>query len=63
MKRSAVNTVIGAPYNSNEQPFIAELVIVVDNGFYREMNKKLHRVHEYCKNIANIINSVSTKFF
>lgn len=40
-----------------------ELVIVIDNDIYKEMNENLDKVHKYCKDIANIINSVSHIIF
>lgn len=35
-----------------------ELVLVIDNDIYKGMNSNLEAVHKYCKDIANIINSV-----
>lgn len=46
------------PYNANKQSSFVELVIVVDNEIYKEMNENLDKIHQYCKDIANIINSV-----
>lgn len=50
---------IKEPYNANKQSSFVELVIVIDNDVYKEMNENLDKVHKYCKDIANIINSVS----
>lgn len=47
------------PYNANKQSSYVELVIVVDNDVYKDMNENLDKIHQYCKDIANIINSVS----
>lgn len=46
-------------YNSNDQSLFLELVIVVDNDIYKKMDKNLENVHQYCKDVANIVNSVS----
>jgi len=50
--------VIRAPYNSNKQSRYVELVFVVDNKEFKELGS-VEAVHNHCKNIANIINSVS----
>lgn len=47
------------PYNANKQSSFVELVIVVDHEVYTKMDENLDKVHKYCKDIANIINSVS----
>lgn len=47
------------PYNANKQSSFVELVIVVDHEVYKKMDENLDKVHKYCKDIANIINSVS----
>lgn len=51
---------IRGPYNENEQSRYVELVLVVDMDEYKEMGEDLRRVYRHCKDIANIINSVST---
>lgn len=49
------------PYNSNELSSFVELVIVIDNRIYKSMDSDIDRVHRYCKDIANIINAVSSR--
>lgn len=53
------SSVAREPYNANKQSSFVELVIVVDNDVYKEMDENLDKIHKYCKDIANIINSVS----
>lgn len=50
---------IREPYNANKQSSFVELVIVVDNEVYKKMDENLDKVHKYCKDLANIINSVN----
>ncbi|CAG2067913.1 unnamed protein product [Timema podura] len=51
--------VIRGPYNANKQSRYVELVLVVDNKLYKDMGENLQKVYSHCKEIANIINSVS----
>lgn len=59
VKRAVTKSPAREPYNANKQSSFVELVIVVDNDVYKEMNENLDKIHKYCKDIANIINSVS----
>lgn len=59
VKRAVTKSPAREPYNANKQSSYVELVIVVDNDVYKEMNENLDKIHKYCKDIANIINSVS----
>lgn len=52
-----------APYNANETSLYIELVIVVDNGMYKFLNQDLDKTHKYCKDMINIVNSVSVYCF
>jgi len=36
-----------------------ELVLVVDNKVFNALDKNFTKVHQHCKDIANIINAVS----
>lgn len=56
-KRS-IDTQIRGPYNANKHSSYVELVLVVDNKTYKFLDKNLTRVHQHCKDIANIINAV-----
>lgn len=47
------------PYNANETSLYIELVIVIDNGMYKFLGKSLDKTHKYCKDMVNIVNSVS----
>lgn len=58
-KRSVTESTVREPYNANRQSSFVELVIVVDNDVFKKMDENLDKVHKYCKDIANIINSVS----
>lgn len=58
-KRSISETPVHEPYNANKESSFVELVIVIDNDIYKDLNQSLDKVHKYCKDIANIINSVS----
>ncbi|XP_031634876.1 disintegrin and metalloproteinase domain-containing protein 19 [Contarinia nasturtii] len=58
-KRSVTETTtVREPYNANRQSSFVELVIVVDNDVFKKMDENLDKVHNYCKDIANIINSL-----
>lgn len=50
---------IKEPYNANRQSSFVELVLVVDNGVYKKFGEDLKAVHKYCKDMVNVINSVS----
>lgn len=51
---------IRGPYNANKRSRYVELVLVVDNREYKDMGESLYKVYQHCKEIANIINGVST---
>ncbi|GJQ69047.1 hypothetical protein Trydic_g15703 [Trypoxylus dichotomus] len=53
-----VEPMIRGPYNANKNSRYVELVLVVDNMFYKEMESKIYRVERYCKDITNIINGI-----
>jgi hypothetical protein len=55
--------VIRGPYNANRQSLYVELVLVVDNKEYKELGESREKVNHHCKEIANIINAVSDKFY
>lgn len=52
---------IEEPYNGNETTLCMELVMVVDNSMYAFLDKSLDKVHKYCKDIVNNVNSVIYK--
>ncbi|XP_050304497.1 disintegrin and metalloproteinase domain-containing protein 12-like [Anthonomus grandis grandis] len=49
---------IRGPYNANKESKYVELVIVVDNREFKELEESTRRVLDHCKNIANIINGL-----
>ncbi|XP_050302045.1 snake venom metalloproteinase atroxase-like [Anthonomus grandis grandis] len=49
---------IWGPYNANKESKYVELVIVVDNREFKELEESTRRVLDHCKNIANIINGL-----
>lgn len=49
---------VRGPYNAKKDSKYVELVLVVDNGEYKELGENMNRVKQHCKSIANIINSV-----
>ncbi|XP_058798001.1 uncharacterized protein LOC131668128 [Phymastichus coffea] len=51
---------IRGPYNANRQSRYVELVLVVDKNEYTALGENLTRVHQHCKDIANIINALYT---
>lgn len=46
------------PYDANETSLYVELVIVVDHDMYIWLDKNVEKVHKYCKDVVNIVNSV-----
>ncbi|XP_017067188.2 LOW QUALITY PROTEIN: disintegrin and metalloproteinase domain-containing protein 12 [Drosophila eugracilis] len=52
------NQLIRGPYNANKYSSYVELVIVVDNKVYKNMQESSKKVHQLCKNLANIINAL-----
>ncbi|KAH8330219.1 hypothetical protein KR067_000193, partial [Drosophila pandora] len=49
---------IRGPYNANKYSSYVELVIVVDNKVYKHFQESAKKVHQHCKNLANIINAL-----
>nr|XP_036234356.1 disintegrin and metalloproteinase domain-containing protein 12 isoform X3 [Bactrocera oleae] len=52
------NDVIRGPYNANKHSSYVELVIVVDNKLYKSFGENSKKVHQHCKDLANIINAL-----
>uniref|UniRef100_W8B9I5 Disintegrin and metalloproteinase domain-containing protein 9 n=1 Tax=Ceratitis capitata TaxID=7213 RepID=W8B9I5_CERCA len=52
------NDVIRGPYNANKHSSYVELVIVVDNKVYKSFGESPRKVHQHCKDLANIINAL-----
>lgn len=52
---------IRGPYNANKYSSYVELVIVVDNKVYKHFGENAKRVHQHCKDLANIVNAVSSE--
>lgn len=50
---------IRGPYNSNKHSSYVEIVIVVDNKAFKSFNENIKKVHQHCKDLANIMNAVS----
>lgn len=57
-KRSPGGIQVRGPYNSNKRSSYVELVLVVDNKVFQQLDKNFTKVHQHCKDIANIINAV-----
>ncbi|XP_034489289.1 disintegrin and metalloproteinase domain-containing protein 12 [Drosophila innubila] len=49
---------IRGPYNANKYSSYVELVIVVDNKLYNHFGENAKRVHQHCKDLANIVNAL-----
>lgn len=56
------DTTVRGPYNANKHSSYVELILVVDNKIYKHMDQNMKKVHERCKDIANIINAVSQNY-
>lgn len=54
---------IRGPYNANRHSRYVELVLVIDKKEYIALDENVDKVYQHCKDIANIINAVSTAFF
>uniref|UniRef100_A0A1A9WS33 Peptidase M12B domain-containing protein n=1 Tax=Glossina brevipalpis TaxID=37001 RepID=A0A1A9WS33_9MUSC len=50
--------VIRGPFNSNKHSSYVELVMVVDNKAYKSFGENMKKVHQHCKDLANIINAL-----
>ena len=50
---------IRGPYNSNKHSSYVEIVIVVDNKAFKGLSESMKKVHQHCKDLANIMNAVS----
>ena len=59
-QRKRAAEAIRGPYNANRHSRYVELVLVIDKKEYIALDENLDRVHQHCKDIANIINAVST---
>ncbi|CAG9804945.1 unnamed protein product [Chironomus riparius] len=58
-KRAAPsNNIIRGPYNANRRSNYVELVLVVDNKVFTSLDSDITKVHQHCKDIANIINAL-----
>ncbi|KAI4460525.1 adam a disintegrin and metalloprotease domain [Holotrichia oblita] len=53
-----IEPIIRGPYKANKQSRYVELVLVVDNIFYKELDSSRSNVERYCKDITNIINGI-----
>lgn len=51
---------VRGPFKANSRSRYVELVLVVDNKSYENHEKDLKRVFRRCKDIANIVNAVSS---
>lgn len=49
---------IRGPYNANRHSRYVELVLVIDKKEYIALDENLDKVHQHCKDIANIINAL-----
>lgn len=58
MKREVSESTIRGPYNANVHSRYVELVLVVDNKVYKDLDESLDRVYQHCKDIGNIINKL-----
>ncbi|KAG5679982.1 hypothetical protein PVAND_009517 [Polypedilum vanderplanki] len=52
------NNLIRGPYNANKRSSYVELVLVVDNKVFKSLDRDVRKVHQHCKDIANIINAL-----
>ncbi|XP_059217905.1 disintegrin and metalloproteinase domain-containing protein 9 [Stomoxys calcitrans] len=52
------NNMIRGPYNSNKHSSYVEIVIVVDNKAYKSFSENTKKVHQHCKDLANIMNAL-----
>lgn len=57
-KRSSDGAQVRGPYNANKRSSYVELVLVVDNKVFKSLDRNYTKVHQHCKDIANIINAV-----
>ncbi|XP_065167379.1 disintegrin and metalloproteinase domain-containing protein 12-like isoform X2 [Atheta coriaria] len=57
-KRSTSETLVRGPYNANKQSRYVELVLVVDNRQFKELDENVKVVEQHCKDIANTINAL-----
>lgn len=61
-QRKRAAEAIRGPYNANRHSRYVELVLVIDKKEYIALDENLDKVHQHCKDIANIINAVSRIF-
>ncbi|KNC31405.1 hypothetical protein FF38_03874, partial [Lucilia cuprina] len=52
------SNMIRGPYNSNKHSSYVEIVIVVDNKAFKSFNENIKKVHQHCKDLANIMNAL-----
>ncbi|XP_065371221.1 disintegrin and metalloproteinase domain-containing protein 9 [Calliphora vicina] len=52
------SNMIRGPYNSNKHSSYVEIVIVVDNKAFKSFNENFKKVHQHCKDLANIMNAL-----
>ncbi|ALC45519.1 Neu3, partial [Drosophila busckii] len=52
------NQRIRGPYNADRYSSYVELVIVVDNKVFKHFGESEKRVHQHCKDLANIVNAL-----
>ena len=50
---------IRGPYNANELSRYVELVLVTDKAEFEKYGHSTAKIHQRCKDIANIVNAVS----
>lgn len=62
-KRSPDDSQVRGPFNSNRLSRYVELVLVADNREYKANGEDLEVVHQQMKDVANIINSVSSETY
>nr|XP_023017141.1 zinc metalloproteinase-disintegrin-like batroxstatin-2 isoform X1 [Leptinotarsa decemlineata] len=61
-KRFANRTkVLRGPYNANEETRYVELVLVMDNGVYKNHGENIQKTVNYAKSIANIVNALYSR--
>lgn len=51
---------IRGPYNANKRSRYVELALVIDKKEYVALDENLDKVYQHCKDIANIVNAVSS---
>ncbi|XP_044004033.1 zinc metalloproteinase-disintegrin-like crotastatin [Aphidius gifuensis] len=62
LNKRSTDDVIRGPFNVNQATRYVELVFVIDKSEYINLNSNLINVHRYCKDLANIMNSLYRPF-